>query len=1146
MPSERLERFSNLSLTSLSTSAQNKEEKNEAEKEVEEKRAELERREGELKKGQSNVEDAISKTKEEFGALKENLQVSASKIDNAFWWLDLTAWVVPITTLLLYFGAFFYLGLPVDPFGYAGVTIVVSAALFLRLLIWQVRFQASGEDVSFVQSIKESVHALPLHRFKLGFRPTKLDSKLSDVWTNVSGFSTAVTTRYVPGLRDYFETQDIVRNVKGFVITLRNSLSEYGMRSNESAERYFSRFRRASGDPTEWIRKAAKELAPIYGTQASVIQFIYADYIGDDQGKKDNWKAITESKAALKSLVSILLDSEKLPGDYHAGESDTYGGIEELVLKTTPFSISSFLDSYTIQYYEFAAEKDSLLDAVRAYHIKTSPAIEAKIKSLVPPTFQREQRLNALFAKASPLVNTDATILRLIFYEREAISDKRTKVWLAMTRSESESLPTAELANGLSGLSKRRLTIRHFVTILEEGGLVEIPMEYTGLNTVEFVVKAVSYLNDYSLSAVRSQVHQAFNSIQTEMDSLIRTISANSIQIGEGERAKFTQILPVSNPLNVLIEQLSIDTRVSDYVILLLYYDFTAQHRKRDDHFIDNIRDQPKRLNSLAKELLSRRLVSSAPRTDSEEKETLSNLTTYMTTLNTFSKTDIDSVYSNYGRLFEYTKGVFRFMVNERICAESNELSFKTILELVPHPERDFFDNVVKVVTEQIKKSAESKLSADWLLPVAFATTTAFLVTKEDMFLANTACRHTSNNSKAVSILYTFSVKNDEEQYRPQLDKTPFAEIVKQTITETTPRRDYFPEFQRALNGGFLYWKISDIPATRLRDIHDQLTRVTSELDFKKKLDSHLQALATFLRSELKGGIVMESLRMQLVIAYAITLPTSAKVIGGVLEERLPAVCDEIAGTDPSFKDLFTKMEATQHPLGVYTRLGVVPFRMPFSDFSEKLKRAYQIAVQRYSDTGDMTKPMEEYIANVIRIFPTDAYFKQLEPFSPSQTKNPEDYLSDLIRPVMLSKFGEIRTAEILASLNTEEEGQVAMRAILTTLYDTKGALYLISRERYDNGIESPAIREHVTNGSFESNLAESFGKKTLSSLALTIYNLAKTSDEDKESTRLKLRGKIESIRTLTRPHAPQKGIDEISRITFENLYDIGMILSYF
>ncbi|MGA2876607.1 MAG: hypothetical protein ABSE82_13845, partial [Nitrososphaerales archaeon] len=754
--------------------------RSEAEEDAEEKRAEMERRKGKVEADQDQVEESVTMAKDEFGMLKNNIESSAARLDRAFWWLDVAAWAVPVGILVLYFGGFAYYSLPIDPYGYFGITVVVPTVLFLRLLVWQVRIQASGEDVSFVQSIEESFHSLPLRRFRLGFRPTEFDEKVSKVWNQVGILSKAVQ-RYVPGVKDYYEGQDIVRQEKDFVVTLRNALSEYELTGNKIVEAYLSHFGPPTGEASDWIGKAANDLAETSGIPSVIIKFVHADYVGDDPARKDHWKAIIDSPKTFRSFVDVVLNSGKLPGDYRERNLSTYGGIEELMLKTTPFSLSSFLDTYNIQYYEYAAEKDSLLDAAKTYRIKTSPAMEVEIKSLVPSTFGKEKRLNALFAKASSLFGVEETILRLIFYEREAISGKKAKVWSAMKRGESELQVPPKSEGASKTTSKREEVMRHFASILMDGGLVDVPTEYSGSDTVKYVVKALSVLPDFSLPAVKSEIRQAFNSLKAEKDSLLRTLAANNIPLGEGERGEFAKLLPIGNSLDNLIESLVKFTKVKDYVILLFYYDFTAQLRKRDDYFLD-IRDKPDRLSYLADVLLTKRLVSASSRTEREEADNVSNLTAYMTTIGAFSKTDIDSIFSDYGKLFEYTKGVFHFMIEQKICKDTPGSKFGTVLEQVPHPEKEFFANVIKIVMVQIKSFSEMTLTDDWLEPVALAVTTTFLVTKEDVFLGDSACRHTSSDTRAVKILYDYSCMNDDEQHKSQTERTAFAEIVKQTI----------------------------------------------------------------------------------------------------------------------------------------------------------------------------------------------------------------------------------------------------------------------------------------------------------------------------------------------------------------------------
>jgi hypothetical protein len=1115
----------------------------EAEEDAAKKFADMTRRKENVDASQAEVGASITEAKQEFDALKASIQFSSAKLDRAFWWYDLAGWAAPVGSLITYYAIYFYYALPLNPFGYVGLAVAIPMALFLRLLVWTVRLRASGEDISFIDSIRESYHSLPGGRFKLGFRPTQLDKKVSNLWDHANVLTKAVQT-YVPGVRDYYEGQDRVRSVRDFTLTLRNALGEYGLERSERVENYLSRFGPSTGTSTDWIGIAANGLGVIYGVPAVVIKFVYADYSGDGPAKRDNWTAIVGNPETFHKFVDVLLNSGRLPGEYQERSLGTYGGIEELLLKANPFSLNSFLEIYNIQYYEYAAEKDSLLDAIKTYHIKTTTAIEAEVKRLVPPSFEKERRLATLLEKAASLLGVEHGILTLIFYEREAISDRREQAWAAIKKSDDTSRnpdetqnPPEPVDNGVKG------TMNGFASILVEGGLVEVPTEYSRVDAVRYIVSVLMAMSDFTLPSGKSEILQAFSSLKAEKDSLLRTLSANNIPLGEGDRAEFAKLLPEGDTLSVLVSSLVRYTKVPDFIILLLYYDSTAQPRKRDDHFEDLKKDRVK-LSSLAEELLNRKLVSSVERNEREKNENVSNLAAYLFTTKEFTKPVIDSVFSDYSRLFEYSRAVLEFQKGQRICKENSNASFEKVLEHVSRPEADFFVNLVQVVELQIKQFSEMELEATgWLSPTALAVAAIFLVTKEDVFLADVACRRTSSNTRAVKVLYEYSWMNDDEQHKPPTDRTPLSEVVQRAIDGTNPRTEYLTEFQRGLAAGFLYRRISEIPITRLRRIEDKVSKALTQMDFEKKLNAHLQALKTFLQSELRSGIIMESLRMQLVTAYAITVPTGADVISGVIEPLLPNVCKELAINEPSYNDLFIEDEATQPKIGKYTRLGVVPYGMSFSAFSEKLRRAYRIATDRYSDGGNMRHPKEDYVANVIRIFPTEAYFKQLEPSLETGGKSAEQFLSELIEPILLKKFGEVRTAEILASLKTKEEDQVAMRGVLAKLYDTSGALYLVSKDEFDGAVSSPLLGDYVRTGKFDLDLASSFNKTRLSDLATTVYRSSRVNQEEEQAVRARLAKSIDQISSSIHARPTPEELESTSNVAFQVLFDVGMIL---
>jgi hypothetical protein len=413
-----------------------------------------------------------------------------------------------------------------------------------------------------------------------------------------------------------------------------------------------------------------------------IIKFVYADYVGDVPGKKDNWDAMIGTPRTFRDFIDILVNSGKLPGEYlQRSQEGAYGGIEELVLKTKSFNLVSFLENYRIQYYEYAAEKGSLIDAAKTYHIKTTTAIESEIKRLIPPTFDKERRLTTLFEKASPLLGVEETILILIFYEREGASDEREQAWASVKRSRpnDHQSDSPDLTNSFATDA-----LGHLTRILIDGGLVDIPEEYPREGAIQYVTRVLGAQPDFTLPIARSEIRQAFSSLRSEKDSLLRTLSANNIPLSEGDRAEFEKRLPGGDTLSYIVASLVGPTKVPDFILLLLYYDFTAQTRKRDDLF-KGLKRESAKLSALARKLLNRKLVSIVERNERENSENISNLAAYLFTAKEFTKPVIDSTFSDYSRLFEYSRTVLDFQNPEdfeKAGARIKDLLTDTVMKL--------------------------------------------------------------------------------------------------------------------------------------------------------------------------------------------------------------------------------------------------------------------------------------------------------------------------------------------------------------------------------------------------------------------------------------------------------------------------------
>jgi hypothetical protein len=837
-----------------------------------------------------------------------------------------------------------------------------------------------------------------------------------------------------------------------------------------------------------------------------------------------------------------------VPTEYVEKDLESYGGIEELIAKLDPFSLGSFLAAYNTQYYKFAEEKDALLDAANAYYLRITTSTETEVRRFSPSSFEEKERLRDLFIFSSVRLAVHPKILELLFYERQGLGASRQKAWAYLKKNEESGEVDREIAvsEEVSELEDKKLLSR-FVALLVDRNLLDVPTAYSEAkeDVVEYIVRALQTFDDFTITQGRMKVLQFFTALESEKEAFLRTISSNNISLGEGDRKEFAKMLPVDNVLTGILQWLVQHTKVSEEVLLLFYYDYTAQVRKRDDYFSDLKKGKNGELAILARELLNRKIISVPGSYERDKEENISNLASYLFIAPKYERTEIESIFSEYSRLFRYSKTILEFLKSQKICREDSGVSFGGLLNEITQPHVDFLDQLLLATKLEIREFSLPSFHypRDWLEPIALATVTAFLVQREDMFLSDIACRRAAGVEQAAKILYEYSWMNDEEQHKSQANRTPFVAIVERAMSGTNSRTEYFSEFQRGLTSGFLFRRISDIPLTRLRHIDDQVNMVVSQMNYETKLKSHLQALGTFLQSQLKSGVIMESLKMQLVAAYAITIPTEADVITGVIDNLLPDVCENMADHDLAYKDIFIKAETKETSIGRYTRIGVVPYNMGFNDFADRLRKAYRIAVSQYRMSGEMRHKVERYVANVIRIFPTSAYFKQLEPFESASGKGADDFLADLIRPLVLKKFGSVKSAEILASLKTSEEEKVAMRSVLAALYDTSSALYMIAQKEFDGVTSSPTLKEYIKLGKFDMDLASTFEESRLSELAMTVYRSAKGGTNQEAAVKQNLTKRITQICDATRARPTAGEIDSVSAVVFQALYDIGMIL---
>lgn len=133
-----------------------------------------------IDQNQEQLSDYVQKTTVEYEQLKSNIGTASDTLGNAYWLLDFVSWIAPLGLVVWYYASYFYYGLP-RGFAYEGLAIALPTALFLRILVWILRMRLVGEDVSFIESLKDSIRGFMGNRFKIKFQNSKLTDQLSGV-----------------------------------------------------------------------------------------------------------------------------------------------------------------------------------------------------------------------------------------------------------------------------------------------------------------------------------------------------------------------------------------------------------------------------------------------------------------------------------------------------------------------------------------------------------------------------------------------------------------------------------------------------------------------------------------------------------------------------------------------------------------------------------------------------------------------------------------------------------------------------------------------------------------------------------------------------------------------------------------------------
>lgn len=394
----------------------------------------------------------------------------------------------------------------------------------------------------------------------------------------------------------------------------------------------------------------------------------------------------------------------------------------------------------------------------------------------------------------------------------------------------------------------------------------------------------------------------------------------------------------------------------------------------------------------------------------------------------------------------------------------------------------------------------------------------------------------------AAKILYQY-VKLTQEKGLG-LKSVFLREVVESVINQEYEDYALLSEFESQLANGWLYSSLGELLTARMEGIKEQIRKADL---LEKALDKVKHAVKDFINAELQEDYILLLLNSQLISAYLITTTSRKPAIKGIIDGALVDLCQRLAKDNPMYKKFLLLESEERVTGGRYTRVGLVPPKMTFEEFSETFHRLFTKASENYVSLHDLRDRIEDYSAHLIRIFPSGVAFKLVKGGIPAfGAKIDPLHPVHVIKKLMIEKLGLISNLEFIASLKVEEPRTIAMKSVITTIINTKTSTYLLTKQAIGSVLSSHSgLLKNMKNRAFDAILISRSGCDTLSELTIRTHrNYERASPEEKAILRKKF---FENVKELVSSYRSRLDPDELhllSNAIFTMLNEIGTILA--
>jgi hypothetical protein len=732
---------------------------------------------------------------------------------------------------------------------------------------------------------------------------------------------------------------------------------------------------------------------------ANVLAFIPYGFLAYNFFTNTKWKTLRGNSERIKdsitdvgSLHSKMFGSE-LQNNAFSIFSEFKGrviaGIKSVVEASITFSSLGRLYRESLEYLkDLQTFKESLKRALIRYNLELPNALEKYIQEFNGDHLPSSLWIDRIAEQVDVCKLIDPLIFKLFYFEAVNIEDENTN-----------------LLNQL----KKQGSIKPLVNYLIFNETITIKFEYPEEWVSKIMTDAIAEMDAFSLSKLKLKLENKMNMLQSYINRFSRFLDAFEIDYPEIVSRDF---IPESilNFENEYLNFLSSRIGASRETIKLLYYSTWNEEITRNC-FKGILEDEVALIG------LSRFLLKHNFKTLNFSEENFSRI---IASLQEFNLGELTRRGSSLEKIIAFEGQYLEYLKNNNFPYQIKQLQFNNeLLRLAFEPESKVLDKYIKFSQKMVvtpEKIQDKNIFHTILLLIFFnevSSPEAATVNKQVLEMKD-----------ALLALYKFI--NISQESLPENRLSTISDAVK--FRDANDEKDpVYSEFvSRLLQGQFIRY-LPSLMSPMMKQIMTDYKKIQSKENYPK-IDL---IMAKIFKKRIGREQILRMLSGNLIESYLVTVPSKGSgtvpVISTISDsvELIEAEREIAIGErDESFNNLIKVTSA-----GTYTRIGIIPENMTFSDFSSKFEKVVRAALRKRHHSDYPVYLTKVSASSQMTSVIMDTQGNEISPYiairNLAEEVLPKEKLAALYAITNIRKLGKIGISDLVAAIIDSDYGGI-------------------------------------------------------------------------------------------------------------------------